>query len=214
METNRTCTKCKEKKPISEFNYSHKALGYRRHECKECQKNRQSGWYNENHARETHKNRKYYQRNKQAFRSKKIRERNAKYQKKYRSKLKQIVHDAYGNVCACCGESEPMFLSIDHKNNDGYAMRKYSGHPRTGAQFYRWLIDNDFPDGFQLLCMNCNWGKAMNGGICPHQERATTIPQGSTAKRLEAHRTRNSVGDDMVSSATKVVAVQFGTVRK
>jgi hypothetical protein len=29
-----------------------------------------------------------------------------------------------------------------------------------------------FPkDRFQLLCHNCNMGKHMNGGICPHQQK-------------------------------------------
>lgn len=29
---------------------------------------------------------------------------------------------------------------------------------------------NDWPrDRYQLLCANCNFGKLMNGGICPHQ---------------------------------------------
>jgi hypothetical protein len=26
-----------------------------------------------------------------------------------------------------------------------------------------------YPEGFQVLCMNCNWGRYRNGGVCPHE---------------------------------------------
>lgn len=72
---------------------------------------------------------------------------------------------AYGESCACCGESRRKFLTIDHVANDG------AEHRRTfRGDFYVWLIREGFPDGFQTLCFNCNLGKARNGGVCPHQE--------------------------------------------
>lgn len=48
-------------------------------------------------------------------------------------------------------------LSIDHINNDGAKHRKKLGITRgSGSQkFFRWLITNNFPKGFQVLCMNC-----------------------------------------------------------
>jgi len=27
-----------------------------------------------------------------------------------------------------------------------------------------------YPDGFQVACWNCNAGRDLNGGVCPHQE--------------------------------------------
>ena len=75
------------------------------------------------------------------------------------------------------------FLTVDHVNGDGAAKRAMH---RTGNSFYRWIIRNGFPADFQVLCFNCNIGRAMNGGICPHKEGSTTIPKGSTAKRPEA----------------------------
>lgn len=84
--------------------------------------------------------------------------------------LRAEVFAAYGgNRCACCGETEPMFLTIDHVENDGAKMRREGVHSRGGTQFYQWLRKNGFPPGFQVLCMNCNLGKHRNGGICPHQ---------------------------------------------
>jgi hypothetical protein len=79
-------------------------------------------------------------------------------------KLKVLTH--YGLKCKCCGESEIKFLTIHHMNNDGKEHRKIIGN---GSPIYRWLIENDFPSGFQVLCMNCNWAKGIYGE-CPHKE--------------------------------------------
>lgn len=86
--------------------------------------------------------------------------------KRYYFKLKTQVLEAYGAFCACCGEAERPFLTFDHKNNDGAAHRRVIG---SGHIFYRWMIDNDFPDSIQVLCFNCNSGKHNNGGVCPHE---------------------------------------------
>lgn len=80
---------------------------------------------------------------------------------------KELVFQHYGRVCSCCGEAEPLFLSVDHVDNNGATHRKAIG---GGSATYKWLIDNGFPDGFQVLCRNCNWGKHINGGVCPHKE--------------------------------------------
>lgn len=83
-----------------------------------------------------------------------------------REKHKALVLAAYGDVCACCGESLPMLLTIDHVNNNGSAHRKEMGN---SSRVYDWLIKSGFPEGFQVLCWNCNIGKHMNGGThCPH----------------------------------------------
>jgi hypothetical protein len=118
----------------------------------------------------------------------------AEYQRRYRQKLKEKVFAAYGGFrCACCGETEHLFLSLDHINNDGCTMRKYGGHPSSAYQFYNWLKQNNFPPDFEVLCMNCNHGKSRNNGVCPHKTRhkegSTTIPPGSTTKRLEERHT-------------------------
>lgn len=78
--------------------------------------------------------------------------------------LKDEVFAAYGGyICACCGEDIPAFLSIDHIHEDGADHRR-----RIGTDLYRWLIKHEFPEGFQVLCMNCQWGKRKHG-VCPHQ---------------------------------------------
>ena len=93
-----------------------------------------------------------------------------------RDRVKETVYQAYGGwKCSCCGETERAFLSIDHINNDGASNRRKHGHV-TGEMMHRWLIRNNFQSGFQVLCMNCNWGKRMNGNVCPHQVGRNDYP--------------------------------------
>lgn len=90
--------------------------------------------------------------------------------KRLNAVLRNEVFAAYGGrICACCGETQPMFLGIDHVENDGAELRKRGVQPRGGTQFYQWLRKNGFPSGYQVLCMNCNIGKHRNGGVCPHK---------------------------------------------
>lgn len=86
--------------------------------------------------------------------------------KKYEERCKDLVFEHYGKVCACCGESNKIFLSIDHINGGGTKQRKEMKEKIT-----TWLVRNSFPNGFQTLCFNCNWGKHINHGICPHKEK-------------------------------------------
>jgi hypothetical protein len=81
-------------------------------------------------------------------------------------KVETINH--YGIVCACCGEDNVDLLTIDHVNGGGKKHRKEIG-VRAGYGFYSWLRNNNFPTGFQVLCFNCNDGRSVNGGICPHE---------------------------------------------
>ena len=71
------------------------------------------------------------------------------------------------NCCACCGEKEFKFLTIDHINNDGGKHRKIIRG--GGTAIYKWLRRNYFPDGFQILCYNCNCAKGFYRK-CPHLE--------------------------------------------
>jgi len=92
--------------------------------------------------------------------------RNKMIERKRREKRddKELVYSHYGKMCICCGETEILFLTIDHINNDGSSDRRING-----SHIYRRIIRDGFPKTFQVLCRNCNWGKHMNGGICPHK---------------------------------------------
>lgn len=82
-------------------------------------------------------------------------------------KIKINVFENYGNKCACCGENNIKFLTIDHINNDGAKHRK-NENINTGNSTYRWIIKNNYPKNLQLLCWNCNCSKN-SYGYCPHQ---------------------------------------------
>lgn len=131
-------------------------------------KEAQKRWY-ENHGREYWK--KYHEEHRESDNFK-CREYYSVHkedlQRKAREKRKRIREEViqhYGGRCACCGESQFEFLTIDHIHGGGTKHRESLG----GANyFYNWLIKNNFPEGFQVLCMNCNWAKRF--GRCPHEK--------------------------------------------
>ena len=98
--------------------------------------------------------------------SKTDREQQYKNARSFRKKLRLLTLAAYGDKCVCCGETTKEFLTIDHVNNNGAEHRKKIG--TSTLLMYMWLRDNKYPGGFQILCRNCNWGKHINAGACPH----------------------------------------------
>jgi hypothetical protein len=80
-----------------------------------------------------------------------------------REAARLAVLEAYGGRCACCGESEPMFLALDHVNG-------LQGERKNSHQTRRDAILRGFPADYQLLCHNCNLGRSLNGGVCPHKK--------------------------------------------
>lgn len=86
-------------------------------------------------------------------------------------KLRVEIFDHYGWTCKCCGECIKEFLSLDHINNDGYMDKNPGGSKKSGKELYLLVKKQGFPDRFQTLCMNCNWGKKINNGICPHESK-------------------------------------------
>lgn len=92
-----------------------------------------------------------------------------KYHNTWYFKLKVEVLTYYSNGtprCVCCGESIIYFLTIDHVNNNGAEHRK---EINCSGTLYSWLKRNNYPEGYQVLCFNCNCGKQINHGICPHK---------------------------------------------
>jgi hypothetical protein len=87
--------------------------------------------------------------------------------RKYYQGMKDKIYAAYGGyICKCCGETEHKFLTIDHINNNGAEQRRLFG--KQSQPLYRWIIKNNFPPGFQILCQSCNMGKYLNNNQCPH----------------------------------------------
>lgn len=85
------------------------------------------------------------------------------YHKNYARKVRKLCIEHYGNKCVCCDETYYEFLTIDHINGGGGKHRKLL----KGYSFPHWLQKNKFPDGYQILCYNCNNARSIYG-ICPH----------------------------------------------
>jgi hypothetical protein len=93
------------------------------------------------------------------------------YASEYRQRRRREVVELYGGMCDCCGEAETLFLTLDHAEDDGAASRR-SGLSNAGL-----LADAvaRYGDGYyRLLCWNCNSGRQLNNGICPHVYPGTT----------------------------------------
>jgi hypothetical protein len=95
-------------------------------------------------------------------------ERNRKLQRERRARDRLVVLQHYAKnavpSCSCCGEDLLEFLCIDHTNGNGNEHRR---ELKNKAVPYRWFIKQDFPDGFRVLCYNCNQSLGAYG-YCPH----------------------------------------------
>ncbi len=82
--------------------------------------------------------------------------------------------------CSCCGQNNHTdFLAIDHI----MGIKKMDFEPEliklgysskfVGRTLINWIIENNFPKGFQILCFNCNFSKGMkkNNNKCPMENK-------------------------------------------
>lgn len=143
MGITKLCKHCEQVKPLEDFVKSSRAKDGRTARCKTC-----TAAY---------------------FKERGYTVLNRENRREYGRKCRLQVLEHYGTKCACCGETRPEFLALDHINGGGNAHRRLIGHgkSRGGSEFYRWLIKNDYPEGFQLLCHNCNQSRSYYG-YCPH----------------------------------------------
>lgn len=100
-----------------------------------------------------------YQENPEQFRQ---------YARKARRELRAEFLAAYGGKCTCCGEAEPVFLTLEHVQRDGRKHRELVG---TSHQVLADLRRRGWPSGlYTILCFNCNRAR-WTLGVCPHQEK-------------------------------------------
>jgi len=89
------------------------------------------------------------------------RERIYERDRNYRKVLRQEVLTYYGGgKCACvrCGIDDIRVLSIDHIKSNGKEHRQKMKDEGINS-IYRWLKKKGYPEGYQTLCMNCQWIK-------------------------------------------------------
>ena len=80
--------------------------------------------------------------------------------------------------CNCCGvNSHIEFLTIDHiagrqEMDSEDKLKKLNYTPKlSGTALVIWIIKNNFPKGFQILCHNCNQTKGYYGK-CPLENKS------------------------------------------
>ncbi len=115
--------------------------------------------------------------------SSKVKKRQKKYHEKYRKtkkykkgmrayrdKIKRLVYEHYspnGIKCKKCSFDDIRALSIDHIKGKGHLHRLKVGF---GNALYRWIVRNNYPKGFQILCMNCQFIKRYENKEIPERE--------------------------------------------
>src|SRR5690242_9253252 len=128
MLARKTCTRCKEEKPITEFNrrkdrpHLEDNPGGFTSMCLECLAQDQRDRYSSSEDYKT---------------------KQKAWSKLRHQRLKAAVIEAYGGKCECCGETEPLFLTIDHINGNGGERRK-AGEGGGGALYFQ-LKKRGFP---------------------------------------------------------------------
>jgi hypothetical protein len=174
MAEAKRCLRCGLTKPISEFSKDKRRPDGCKSHCKECHNKYNKKWCEENPDKFKDRKERYVETHRVQINdyAKKYREKHPEKRKEYRDryrrnlKIEVISHYCDEEIkCVCCGETILEFLTIDHINNNGAEHRR-----RVGPNIYNWLKKNNYPNGYQVLCMNCNWGKRVNGGICPHKD--------------------------------------------
>jgi hypothetical protein len=142
-----TCRACKRTLPLTReyFYYNHTRKHGFQYICRECANSQDYAWKNVDRVRDKERKRASHVALRQEV----------------------LAHYSHGTMrCACCGEGHIQFLAIDHVNGGGHRQRQQIG--RNSRATYYWLKVKGFPEGFAVLCHNCNNAKAWDGE-CPHE---------------------------------------------
>jgi hypothetical protein len=123
--------------------------------CHRCyHRQARKDWTERNRERERLKAAEYHQKHRARI--------NGRITERRRTMRAEIM-ERLGGKCQCCGETEPVFLTIDHVQGDGAQVRKLRRH-----LVHKMILDEGCPpDRYQILCWNCNSAKHLLG-VCPH----------------------------------------------
>ena len=111
---------------------------------------------------------KVVRKKKQKITKRKSKPANGDYDLKYEAMMYYTLRynpSATKPQCNCPGHVETCIelLAIDHKKK---RTKKEKG--LTGKSFYKYLKENNYPEGYQVLCFSCNFVKELYNGKCPH----------------------------------------------
>lgn len=152
----KNCKRCNKIKPTSSFNKNKRTKTGLCFYCKDCVRE-----FNKKYAPLYKHKQKEYQKRFYILNKEKV---NKESNERWRNE--RIICLSYYSKnkmeCACCKENNYEFLAIDHINGGG------NKHVKSiGGKLVRWLIKNNFPQGFRVLCHNCNMSLG-HYGYCPH----------------------------------------------
>ena len=163
----RICSVCGDNKPLDIKEYCWiKPRNRFMYYCRKCH-NKKLKVYKKNSKKFKERKRSYQQTNQYKEIAKKCRQRDhakkshRERERAARKRIKQNVISHYSNktmLCGKCGFSDVRALTIDHVNGGGRKHRKEL-NLKAGHQFYTWLVNQNYPEGFQVLCMNCQFIK-------------------------------------------------------
>ena len=129
--------------------------------CKICRNKTNAEWAKANPEKIRKKDREWKRKQRREHPEKDL-----AIKRKWQLKLRTELINAYGNKCACCGETILEFLTLEHVNGDGKEHRKRVG---SGSKIWLDLKRRGWPqEGFTLLCWNCHMATC-RGLICPHK---------------------------------------------
>ena len=163
----KTCPRCKEEQKVEEFYWKTRKLPsgvtkkYRYTYCKSCAKQQRKDQRKADPEKDNAMRLKWKKANPE-----RTRELNKKSRKKMAKIEKKKLLDAYGGKCECCGETDPHFLTLEHKNG---VPDHHKINGRRKSHVYKLVEQEGYPDDYCLLCYNCNMAKG-NYGFCPHDK--------------------------------------------
>jgi hypothetical protein len=182
IEAERVCTQCGQTKKLSPDNFNQKrnkrGIKYFRRKCRVCDLNNHNEYLSMYRKRpDVAAKRRADQRWRRAN-DPRWRKRDREYQRHRNAETKCEVLLHYGGKCKCCGEEDWRLLTLDHVDGDGASHRREihkgkkraTGRVPSGESLYRWLKTHKYPANvfIRVLCFNCNCGRNVNKGICPH----------------------------------------------
>lgn len=102
-------------------------------------------------------------------------------ERKEENKNKVFSHYSDGkNCCIKCGVSDVDLLAVDHINGNGRQHLK-ENNLSGGVALYAWLVRNNYPSGFQILCYNCN--------IKKYREETESVASSKSTKKKKVQFT-------------------------
>lgn len=165
------CLKCKDLKPATD-EYFYRKKGYLTSPCKDCQQAVQKKYQRKSKPKDPKLKQKLYR-----TRNKTRLERRKKAQRSDHRLLALWHYGGQPPSCACCGVDDIRFLCIGTVPN----RQALNTH-----KFYKWLKDNGYPAGHQVLCQNCSHSRLIYGS-CPHDAgRPQPSPEPAYQKKCKA----------------------------